>query len=197
MYRGEVFKEVFIDDTLKKRYAISNYGRLMSFVNSFSDGRNLKCSIINGFRIFKYKIFNNSKFSNKHVFLYKLVAQHFLDKPNQDQEYLIHLNHDTLDDHYHNLKWVTYEEKFAHRKTNPKFIESFEKFKKFNIKRDGAKLTSTNVLRIKKILQNPKRKISVTKLAKEYDVSTTQIYRIKRGENWKHLDKYIISTNND
>ena len=193
--RGEVFKEVHIHPNLKKKYAISNYGRFMSFDVDISDGKILKCHTVNGFRLFKYKIKdNNSKISNKHVMLYKLVAELFVPNNSLLNQHVIHLNYNTQDDHYTNLKWVNEDEKRLHNYHNPKRIKSHQKLIEHNRLRDGKKLTSTQVLRIKKILSNPKRKLSVSKLAKDFGVSTMQIYRIKNGENWQHLDKYIIHT---
>lgn len=194
-FRGEAFKEVHIHSTLKKRYAISNYGRFMSFYHDFSDGSILKCHKVNGFRIFKYKVKNqDGSIKNKHVMLYKLVAENFVPNDSLYHLHVIHLNYNTQDDHYSNLKWVSEDDKKKHNYNNPKRIKSFKALVEHNKKRDGLKLTSTHVLRIKKILNNPNRKYSISKLAKDFNVSTMQIYRIKNGENWQHLDQYI--TNN-
>jgi len=193
MFRStEIFKEVFIDERLKKKYAISNFGTFISYDNDMESGSILKCSMIKGFRIFRYKIFENGKvLKNKHVFIYKLVAENFVEKPSELHNHVIHLNFILDDDYFSNLKWVTLEEKSAHRMLLPSHKENLEKLVAFNKKRDGKKLTSTNVLHIKKILNNPNSKTSVIRLAKQFKVSTMQIYRIKWGENWKHLVEYI------
>jgi DNA-binding Xre family transcriptional regulator len=51
----------------------------------------------------------------------------------------------------------------------------------------GLKLTSTQVIHIKKRLQDPKRKTRIKMLAKQFGVSEMQINRIRTGENWGHI----------
>lgn len=51
----EKFKEFHIDPPRKFRYAISNYGRLVSFIDKIEDGVILKGSTSDGYRLFTYK----------------------------------------------------------------------------------------------------------------------------------------------
>ncbi len=184
----EVFKEVFFEDQLKFRYAISNFGRLVSFSNNIeSDGRLLKGSTVEGYRIFRYKIFGGPKIKNKHVFFYHMVAEQFLTKPSLAHNRIIHIDHTKTNDHFTNLKWVTREEHLAHQKTSPAVIKAKEKLIAFNRQRDGHKLTSTEVILIKRKLADPNRKTRLKMIAKQFGISEMQLYRIKSGENWGHI----------
>jgi len=191
IFAEEEFKEIKIREKLQLRYAISNYGRLISFTENFEDGRIIKGSVTAGFRLFRYKIFKGKKIKNKHKFFYKLVAEHFLEKPSADQKHLIHLDHNLSNDYVRNLKWVTYEEMMEHRKKNPKVIAakkiSTKRIVEYNKNREGTKLSTTKVMLIKKILANPNRKTRMKIIAKQFGISEMQLYRIRSGENWAHV----------
>ena len=120
----EIFEEIEIDDELKLRYAISNYGRLVSFRDRIKYGRVLKGSITDGFRIFRYKIRRRKKTLYRHRFFYKLVAECFLEKPSEEQTCLLHLDHNLSNDHVSNLKWATKQEMLDHQQTNPKVLKT-------------------------------------------------------------------------
>ena len=68
---AEKFKEVKLEAELKLRYAISNFGRLVSFTDKIEDGRIVKGSITEGFRIFRYRIRQGKKMFYKHKFFFK------------------------------------------------------------------------------------------------------------------------------
>jgi predicted DNA binding protein len=51
----------------------------------------------------------------------------------------------------------------------------------------GNKLTSTQVMLLKKILSDPNRKTRLKILAKQFGVTTMTLQRIKTGENWGHI----------
>ena len=108
-------------------------------------------------------------------------------KISENQEYVLHLDFDKINNHISNLKWATYDEMRAHGFKSPKVIEAQRKFREFNIKRDGAKLTSTDVIRLKKRILDPNRKTRLRLIAKEFGISEMQIHRIKTGENWGHI----------
>lgn len=186
---NEQFKEIVIEGNLQLKYAISNYGRLISFTDSFENGRLLKGSDIEGYRIFRYKIRDeNNKVLNKHQFFYRLVATYFLEKSSEDQIYVLHLDRDKKNDLVTNLKWATKAEMLAHQYKSPKAVENRRKLIEHNIKRDGQKLTKTRVIYIKKLLKDPSKNVKVKQLATKFGVSEMQIYRIKTGENWGHIE---------
>jgi hypothetical protein len=178
-----VFVEVSIDAPLQRRYAISNYGRLISFENSFDDGRILKGGNSDGYRTLNYKIaVDGNRKKKKSLFLYKLVAEHFIPKTDEAQCYVIHLDYVRDHDKINNLAWATREQMLEHSRKSPHVIAAK------SIRRRGVgKLTSTQVIHLKKRLLDPNRKTRVKMLAKQFGVSEMQINRIRTGENWGHI----------
>jgi hypothetical protein len=193
-YPDEVFKEIYdLEDELQRRYAISNYGRLVSFVEKIEDGRIIQGNKQDGYRIWRYRIFlGNKKIMYRHRFFYKLVAEHFIPKTSTEQVYVLHLDRNRANDHVSNLQWATKEEMLEHSRKSPYVIESKKKqvqrLKKYREEKlDGNKLTMTQVMFLKKRLLNPERKTRLKILAKQYGVTTMTLYRIKTGENWGHI----------
>lgn len=187
IYPNEEFREIKIDAKLKLRYAISNKGRLISFINEMKFGRILKGSIIDGYRIFRYKINKDGKLINKHLFFSKLIAESFLPKTSEDQTYVLHLDRVRDNDDVNNLRWATREEMVAHSNKSPFVIQALKNLVEHNIKSNGRKLTVTKVIHIKKLLAKPIQRIRMKMIAKQFGVSEMQIYRIKSGENWGHI----------
>src|SRR6476646_1443155 len=93
LYPSEVFREIPIDYPLRMRYAVSNYGRLISFKETFKDGNELKGGVSDGYRTLVYKMRNNGTIKNKHLFLFKIIAELFIPKTSEDQVNVIHLDH--------------------------------------------------------------------------------------------------------
>ena len=185
---SETFEEISIEGKLKKRYAISNYGRLVSFKEEPSDGRFVKGTKINGYRIFRYKIRDEeNKFKYKHYFFFKLVAEYFLPKESDDQVFVLHLDRNRANDHEDNLQWATRAEMLAHAKASPYVIAAKKKLIEHKIKSDGNKLTVTEVMRLKKQLLDPNRKTRLKIIARKFGVSEMTLHRIKTGENWGHI----------
>ena len=187
LFASEVFKEIHIEAPLRKRYAISNHGRLLSFEDTIENGTILKGSQTDGYRILTYKFRDGGKIRNKSLFLYKLVAKYFIDKESDEQVQVIHLDRSRDNDNVKNLKWVTRPEFMEFYRNSPKVQEGKRKLIEFKIKSDGRKLTVTQVMRLKKQILDPNRKTRLKILAKQFGVSEMQVYRIKRGENWGHI----------
>jgi len=199
-FATEKFKEIELDGKLKFRYAISNFGRLVSFTDNYEDGRIVKGSITEGYRMFRYKLAQNKKISYKHKFFYKLVAENFLEKTSDDQTYVLHLDYNLANDIFSNLKWATKQEMLQHQQTSPKVqkakIEASKRLVEYTKNRDGNKLTATKVMLIKKLLSNPTRKTRMKIIARQFGISEMQLYRIKIGENWGHvkIDRHNTQT---
>jgi len=179
---SETFSEVAIDAPLKMRYAVSNYGRLISYTEKFEDGRELIGGRSDGYRTLHYKYWNGDKKKNKYLFIYRLVAELFIPKTSEDQVYVLHLDRRRDNDDISNLKWATREEMLEHSRNSPFVIAA--KTKKVL---GNGKLTSTQVIRLKKRLLDPNRKTRLRMLAKEFGISEMQLRRIKTGENWGHI----------
>lgn len=187
LYPNEEFREIIIEDKLKLRYAISNKGRLISFVSDMKFGRELKGATTDGYKLFKWKIRKDGIVYNKHLFFSKLIATFFVPKTSEDQTYVLHLDRKRDNDDFRNLKWATYEEMIAFGKQSPHVKEAKLKLIEHNLKSDGRKLTVTKVMLIKKLLAKPEQKTRLKMIAKQFGVSEMQIRRIKSGENWSQV----------
>lgn len=186
-YATEKWKEIKVPKSLKFRYAVSNYGRLLSFTNKFKDGQLLKGSKVDGYPVFSYKVRVKDKTKDEKFFIHKLVAEQFLKRKTKKHIYVIHLDRLRTNNSIRNLKLVTKEERLEHNKKSPLVIAARKKLILFNKKRDGAKLSTTKVISLKKKLKDPKRKTSLKIIAKQFGISEMQLYRIKSGENWGHI----------
>ena len=187
VYSNEEFREIRVEDKLKLRYAISNRGRLISFVDDIKFGRELKGSSTDGYKLFRYKIYNNGKITNKHLFFSKLIAEYFIPKTSEEQTYVLHLDRKRDNDDYRNLKWATREEMLEFWNKSPNVIYARKKLIEHNLKSDGRKLTTTKVMMLKKILAKPNQRTRLKMIAKQFGVSEMQIRRIKSGENWSQV----------
>ena len=78
-------------------------------------------------------------------------------------------------------------ERFQHNNKNPNVIESKRKALE-NPK--YAKLSGGKVRMIKRKIFDPNRKTRMRLIAKQFGVSKMQLYRIKSGENWGHIEDY-------
>jgi hypothetical protein len=190
-YPTETFKEIKLNDKLQLRYAISNHGRLVSFTDKIENGQFIKGTKQDGYKIWRYKIRDeNNKIKNKHRFYYRLVAEYFIPKTSEEQVFVLHLDYDRKNDNVCNLKWATRAEMVAHGKKSPYVIAYRKKqLAEYRAKRkhQGNKLTSTQVMLLKKKLLDPNRKIRLKNLAKQFGVTTMTLHRIKTGENWGHI----------
>lgn len=52
-----------------------------------------------------------------------------------------------------------------------------------------TKLTENKVLIIKKMIAKPQRKTRMKMIARTFDISMSQLYRIKNGVQWCHLTR--------
>ncbi len=180
-YSNEKWKEIdFSRFNPFLKYAISNYGRIVSYVEDFKEGNLLKGGVLGGYPILKTRMNG----VDRTIYLHKLVAEYFLEKPSEDHHSVIHLDFNKKNNHTSNLKWATKVELVAHHKNNPNILEARKNSPK---PQKGHKLTSTDVIRIKRMISNPKRKTRMKLIAKQFGISEMQLYRIKSGENWGHI----------
>lgn len=188
IYPNEEFKEIQLEDKLKLRYAVSNKGRLISFADSIDFGRELKGSMTDGYKLFKYKLYSEGRIINKHLFVYKLVAQYFIPKSADNQDCVLHLDRKRDNDDHRNLKWATREEMLEHSRNSPFVKQAQRDLIEHNLNADGKKLTVTKVIHIKKLLSKPVQRTRLKMIAKQFGVSEMQIRRIKSGENWSQVE---------
>ncbi len=187
---NEEWKQInFEEGALKKKYAISNYGRVISYTESIEDGALIKGGILRGYATLPVRPFGKSKT----FYIHKLVAQYFIENNRSDAKFVIHSDYNKNNNYIENLKWSTKEEVFDHQKNNPLVLEARAKQK--GRKTDqGHKLSSTEVIRLKKKIFDPKRKSRLKIIAKQFGISEMQLYRIKSGENWGHIKVEIDGT---
>lgn len=179
----EVFKEIdFEGGKVKLRYFISNYGRIMSKAIKYKEGYIRKEWLANGYPIFFAKVSGKKKA----VYIHKLMGQYFIEKESEDQEYVIHIDHNVRNNHISNLKWVLKKEMTKHAVNSPASIAKRQREKE-NPRFQGHKLNSTQVMLIKKKIFDPNRKTRMKMIAKQFGISEMQLYRIKTGENWGHV----------
>jgi hypothetical protein len=169
---------------LKKKYAVTTFGRVISFTKDIeADGMEIGRSLHEGYRAIKLKLNGGKK--NFTLLVHKAVAECYLDPPTEEHKFIIHKDRNKLNNRPENLKWVTKEEWWEHWKKSEAVQESLKKL--HAPKQDGHKLTSTDVIRIKRMLADPHRKNTIARIAKMFKVSEMQIHRIKTGENWSHI----------
>lgn len=184
---GETFKAINIEGNHKYSYAISNYGRLIRYSDSFEDGEELKGSLINGYKVFRYKSTIDGKVKNHSKMFSRMVAENFLENPTEEQTYLLHKDYKKDNCQVLNLFWANKEDFRNHFMNSPLYEEGKKKSQQTRKKMDGNKLTSTQVIRIKKMILDPNRKTRLKIIAKQFGISEMQLYRIKSGENWSHI----------
>ncbi len=116
---------------------------------------------------------------------HRLVAEQFCKKPSEKHNIVIHLNYNKTDNRAENLKWVTMEESIAHAQKSPFVIEEKKQRKEKGLEKPRhSKLNPSTVAIIKKRINEGKM---LSHLAKQFDITHTQLLRIKRGINWAHV----------
>lgn len=177
---NEKWKEIEFDDAISEneKFKISTYGRIINCKseNEFIAHKNF----INGYETLPLIQKKNGKSTSRYV--HKLVAEHFLDKNNG--VCVIHLNYDKTDNRIENLKWATKREKEIHQFSNPTFKNKVRR------KPSNAKLTETQVMFLKRKINDPNRRTRLKMIAKQFGISEMQLYRIKTGENWSSVKEY-------
>jgi hypothetical protein len=166
---------------LRNRYALSSAGRIASYKeNIVDDGKLLGGSLTTG-----YRTLNLHRPGNKGtLYIHREIAKLFLAKVSPKHKYVIHVNHNKLDNKTKNLKWATLEEMIQHQQDSPAKVAYKEKQAN---RTSGLKLSSGQVKKIKDMLNSKNRKMTIKQLAEKYEVSEMTMYRIKSGENWSRV----------
>lgn len=152
-------------------YQISNFGRV----------RNKHQKILQGSSIQGYRTLN-IRIGTEHVnfYLHKLVALHFVAQNSAEDQFVIHLDYDKLNNEVNNLKWVSRPQLTAHNRLNPANVN-----KRKPSTGKHYKLNSGKVKIIKQMLLSGKSRPKM--IAKQFGITSTQVTRIKKGENWKDV----------
>ena len=142
-------------------YEISNFGRIRNRHRKIVQG-----SSIQGCRTLNIRI-GTEHFN---YYIHKLVALHFVSHISLGNLFVIHKDYDKLNNVAENLQWVTRAELTEHNKRNPANVN---------------KLNPGKVKIIKQLLRSGKSRPKM--IAKQFGITSTQVTRIKKGENWKHV----------
>ena len=173
---NERWKDVsFKADTCKTHYKISNYGHIKSIHRVTGVEKLIKGSTIaRGFKVLNVRLANGKRDS---VMVHRFVAEHFIGRPSEAHQYVIHLDGDNSNNKWNNLRWLTHEEWVKHMLNTPK--------RKKAEKERNRKLSESQVKMIKRMLKRGKSKLSV--IAKRFNISVTHVKRIQSGENWNDI----------
>lgn len=165
----EQWKEIPNSD---RKYFISNYGRIRSFYLDKKNGKILKPVSIKGFMSVNLKLDGKAKTH----YVHKLTALVFVPKESTEQIVVTHVDGNSQNNYYKNLRWQTKEEHFQH---------VTQKLKEINVGRKGkvinSKLQPNDIAVLKAMLEKGIRQNVIARL---FSISEMQVSRIKRGENW-------------
>lgn len=179
--KKEIWKAITIEGKKPNvPYVISNHGRFGVMHKGKVEVRKFKPTA----GTFRYNTRHHGK--NKAIFLYKEVATAFLKKPSSKHKFIIHKDHNYLNDQVGNLKWATSKEHRAHTAMSPNSVLA-RKRKAISVSSHSKVLNEKTVTSLKKMIWDPKRKLSFKQLAEKFGVSEMQIYRIKSGAFWYHI----------
>lgn len=116
-FENEEWKKVDFGDKNLPSYEVSNYGRIKSYAyKKYPFGKIINGSTVNGYRTINVRMENGETQSK---YIHKLVAEFFVKKVHKYQTYVIHKDHNKLNNHFENLIWATREELDEHNKKNP------------------------------------------------------------------------------
>lgn len=175
--KGEIFKNIIIDNVEYPNYKISNFG-IVTHNNIELKQTLCKTKMNSGnYKTKGYltcKIYDMNK-NVKTVRVHRLVALMFVENKNPNlYDQVDHLDGDTTNNVYTNLEWVTGKENVERAIKNGQ-----------NKIKYGAKLTKEQVIEICEILSTTK--ISCARLAEKYKVNEETIRSIKVKKSWKEI----------
>lgn len=174
---GEEWQEVVTKHPFRYyTYQYSNFGRIKSINPDTEDENLLKGSVgKKGFVKLNLKLKDGIR---EGFYLHQLVANQFVER--QDgKDFIIHNDNIKSNNHFQNLTWVSRDELSEWMKSLPSVINKKQSLG------SHVKLNTSKVALLKKRIIQNKTKLRI--LAKQFDISYTQLKRIERGENWGHV----------
>ena len=175
-YLSEKWIFIVFEDHISEneKYQISSYGRVKSFKVNTKNGMLIKLFSVGGYLRLPIKQKNNKRTAR---YIHKLVAEAFIEKIADTQQFVIHIDYDKKNNHTWNLAWAKKKEKEAHQFSNPKYEAKGNKIR-------YSKLNEGRVKIIKRKLNDPNRRTRLKMIAKQFGITEMQLHRIKTGENW-------------
>lgn len=174
----EEWKE-YVDPNLRSKFLISNLGRVKSVRSN-----NPEPLLLKGYKNMNYHAIPTRKLDGKKtlVYVHKLVAQLFVENPNNYTKILFK-NYNRSDCKASNLKWASEEE---YKKFREQYHRSAYWYNPNH--KPNSKLTTTQVMRLRKMINDPNRKTRYKIIAKQFNINIGTLFSIKRGDSWKELD---------
>ncbi len=178
-YLPEKWKKIEFEENIseKERYLISTYGRVKSLKVDPEYGILIKLFSVNSYQRLPLLQKNGKRTAR---YIHKLVAETFIEKKDEAQTFVIHLDYNKDNNNIWNLAWATKEEKEAHQFSNPIYKNPSNRVR-------NSKLNEGRVKIIKRKLNDPNRKTRLKMIAKQFGISEMQLHRIKTGENWGYV----------
>lgn len=115
---GETWKPLIFPGwkQLRNRYAVSDAGRIASYKTEIlTDGKLLMGSLTTGYRTLNL----HGPQSKGSLYIHCEIMKIFRKKKSPKQQYVIHLNHNKLDNNIKNLRWATLEQMINHQQKSP------------------------------------------------------------------------------
>ncbi len=174
---GEDWKPLDIPEIIDcHKIFVSSHGNVKSYKIKPDIGHLLKQSTVRGYKAITFRKTNGKRTA---FYVHRMVSQHFLEKPDEAHKYVIHIDHDKQNNHVSNLQWVTKQEREEHQQKNPKWRDGIIR---------SAKLNESKVRLIKEKIFDPNRKTRMKMIAKQFGISENQLYLIKSGKHWGHVE---------
>ncbi len=187
-YWDEEWKNINSDDIESdEQYQISNYGRVRHWKSKYKVWKILRNGNTKrdgtGYEYFTnfFKAGSNRK-KRVSKLIHRLVGEAFCKQPGPRHAFVLHIDFDRSNNYYKNLKWVTRQEQVEHNRSNPRVKAAYAKQLG---KIRNSKLTEKDVLNLKKDVAEGE--LALGKIAEKYNITHTQLNRIRKGENWAHV----------
>jgi len=181
---GEIWKKI---DEYDGDYQVSIYGRIKSF-KQYKDGKILKQNTDNKGYLY-VRLYKNKKYKSKRIHL--LLYESFCEKLNGN-ECIHHSDKNSMNNSYDNLQKMTRSEHIIlHNKNNKNMFGkklSKETKRKMSESKKGekhprSKFKNSDIIYIRKLLFE--ENLTLSKIAKIYNVSPMTISLIKNNKRWK------------
>ncbi len=167
---------------LRYEYEISNSGRLKRNDPESGESKIMKPMITKDTKVKRVNIKlqeRNGKNKGTSIYIHKAVGEYFVKGKDELKKQILHLDGDKLNNHWKNLKWVTFKELRAIQVKNGVYPSLMPGYKK------GSKLTETKVRKLKMILKRGKTKKKI--IARKFGISERHVEQIQQGKTWGEI----------
>ncbi len=149
-------------------YIISNMGRVIKYLDNIYEGKLMNGGMINGFKVVSI----NSTSYKETFYIHKKVATLFIKKEKKNSKYTLHKDSNKLNNKVSNLYWADIKLYSDYIRKHPTTIAN----SKARLGR-GYKVDDKSKAKLVKLFKS--NKVSLVKIAEEFNISVTHIYRLK------------------